>query len=459
MITFNDFEKTKEKGKQKEFILDSIESFKSSTIYKTAIDAQAYYKGENTAILKRMQWFYNSNGGKEKDNFKANNKICSEFFPKIIKQENSYLLSNGLTTDDDIKKGLGNRFDVLLQKMGIYALVDSVSWGYGYISNKGFAMDVWRGTEVIPLYDERTGVVRCIIRFWQIDKEKPVFIELYEEDGKTEYETIKNEKDIIDLIESKPKKAYIVKKNSDILGERVVDELNWTTLPIFPLYANDVKTSEFSVGLKSKIDLFDVINSDFGNNLEDSQDVYWVLKNYQGQDMGEFLADYKYYKTIKVDDDGDASSHTIDVPYEARRTALEMLRNQIYSDAMALDTSVLSGGGLTNIAIKTMSSDLNLKVDGFENNVIDFCSNIIDLYLEYKNTPLQEYKIEFTRSTLMNETEMIDNIVKMLPDISHATALRLYPYIDNVDEELALIEEEGTNKFTIVDNNVDNVNN
>lgn len=455
MITFNDFEKAQDK---KQFILDSIQSFKNSKMYKTAIDAQAYYKGENTTILKRKPVIFTNSGQKE-DIFRANNQVASEFFPKIIKQENSYLLSNGLTTEDDIKKGLGNRFDVLLQKMGIYALVDSVSWGYGYISSKGFAMDVWRGTEVIPLYDERTGVIRCIIRFWQIDEEKPTFIELYEEDGKTEYETRKNNKDIMELIESKPKKAYIVKKNSDILGERVVDELNWTTLPIFPLYANDVKTSEFSVGLKSKIDLFDIINSDFGNTLEDSRDVFWVLKNYNGQDIDEFIRDYKEYKAIKVDDDGDATPHTIEVPYEARKTALEMLINQIYSDSQALNTDVLAQGQMTNDHIRAMYAQLDLKCDNFEMNAREFCINIIELYLEYKNTPEKEFKVEFDRNRLTNNTETIDNIMKMRNDISHATALRLNPYIDNVDEELALIEEEGTNKFTIVDNNVDNVNN
>ena len=442
MIIYQDFLEASDKGS---FILDSINKFKNSPFYHNAIDSQRYYLGENTTILKRLQWFYNSNGQQQEDKFKANNRICNEFYPKIVKQCNSYLLANGLTIEDHIKKGLGRKFDNKLQEAGIKALVDGVAWGYCYINSKGqFDVEMWRGTEFIPLYDERTGAIKCGIRFWQIAHDRPLYIEFYEEDGKTDFVCDDDGFRVI-----KEKTSYRLELVSDVLGDNIFSIGNFSVLPVFPLYANDTHKSTLTHALKSKLDLYDIIMSDFGNNLEDSNDVYWVLKNYNGQDMGEFLADYKYYKSIKVDEDGEASAHTIDVPYQARQTALEMLKKQIFEGAMALDTSVLSGGSLTNVAIKSNMQDLDLKTDIFENQVINFVDDIVQLYLEYINKPNENYRIEFIRRTIVNDTEIVDNIYKMRSDISHETALRLNPLIEQVDEELELIEIEGMNKVTL----------
>lgn len=441
--TYQDFMNAKDKDS---FILNAIEGYKSSSLYRTAIDAEKYYNGNNTTILNRMQWFYNSMGQKEQDQFRADNRVCSEFFGKIISQENSYLLANGVTTDDKIKKELGgNKFDVKLQKFGIKALVQSVSWAYCYINKKGqFDVSLFEAKEFIPLFDERTGVLMAGIRFFSIADDKPVTIEVYEMDGKTEYVKKDYKLDVVT-----PKQAYKIKKSVDILEERVVDSSNWSVLPIFPLYANDRKSSEFTTALKSKIDAYDVINSDFANNLEDNKDIIYMLKNYGGENVGQFLADLKYYNVIKTDEEGDVSTMQREVPHEARRIILEKLREQIYSDAMALDNTTLSGGSLTNIAIKSAMMDLDLKTDKFEWQVIEFMENIINLYLEYKNQPNKEYEISFIRRGIVNDTEVIDNIYKMREDISHLTALKLNPLIDDAEKERDNVEEEGMSKFKI----------
>lgn len=444
MKTFQDFEQAKNK---QEFILDAINEFKSSERYIVGTTAQKYYEGENLDILKRMQWFYNSNGAREQDNFKANNQIPCEFFTKIIKQENSYLLSNGVTIDESIKKDLGRKFDNKVFKAGNYALVDGVAWGYCYIGNNGkFSIDVWRGTEFIPLFDERNGVLKAGIRFWQIDTNKPMFIELYEEDGKTEL--MQNDKELQVV---KEKQAYKIKKEKDILGERITSEENWSMIPIAPMYGNDIKKSALTVALKNKLDLYDIVMSDFGNNLEDSVDVYWVLKNYQGQNLSEFLQDYKYYKSMKVSEDGDATPHTIEVPYEARKTALELLKQQIFEGAMALDASLLSGGSLTNVVIKAMMADLDLKTDDFENGVLDFLDDILVLYAEYKGITDDFEEPKLIRRSLVNDTEIIDNILKMRTDIDHETALKLNPYIQDqeIPKILKKMEEEGLDKYSL----------
>lgn len=451
--TFQDFQAAKSSGKLTNFINEAITEFKGSELYLTAIDAKNYYEGKNTKIMKRMQWFYDSTGTKKEDNFKANNRIATEFYTKITKQLNSYLLGNGVRLDTNIKDKLGKKVDINLQKMGMIAQLDGVAWSYCYIdSNSGdFTFTQWRGTEFIPLEDEMTGQLKAGIRFWQIDINKPMWIELYEEDGKTTFRK-PNKEASVEMY--KDKEAYIIKKNVSLLGEDVIGVDNWNKLPIIRLYANDFHKSTFTPALKSKIDLVDIIDSDFGNNLEDSQDVYWVLKNYAGQDIGEFLADYKEYKTIKVDSDGSADPHTIQVPYEARKVAIEMLRDQIFEDAMALDVKKLTGGAITATAIKAATSDLDLKADAFENELLDYIYDLIGLLGEYEKSIPDDYNVKFIRRTLTNDTETIQNIALMRSDIDERTALKLNPYIDD-DEVEGIIkakEEEASKMNSLADN-------
>lgn len=440
--TYQDYEKAPNKI---EFILDTIEDFKNGDFYDNAKKSRAYYGGNNDYIFNRLNWFMNSQGTQEVDKFKANNQVGCEFYPKIVKQANSYLLSNGISTDDDIKNGLGKSFDIKLRNAGLGSLIDGVAWIYCYTDGKKFLQKVLSGTEVIPLYDELTSEMKLAIRFWQLDVNKPMYVEVYDMQGIETYLT--NGKDNIQVI--KPKQPYRFTLKSDVLDQYVDETINWSKIPLIPLYSNELKTNQLSQALKSKIDLYDIVMSDFGNNLEDNNDVYWILKNYAGQDIGEFLADLKYYKTVHVNDNGSADAKQLDVPYQARQVALDILRKEIFSSAMALDTSVLSGGSLTNVAIKANMTDLDLKTDLFENEAIETCENIINLYLEFSNQLDKEYEVNFIRRSIVNDTETVDNIQKFRADISLETALELNPYIEDVEQELKRMEEESIDSYEL----------
>lgn len=442
MKTYQDYEQSADKCK---FINEAIEEFKSSSSYANAITAKIYYEGRNREILNRKQMIFGAGKTAREDLFKANNRIPSDFFSKLVKQEVNYLLANGLSTNDNIKQKLGRKFDLKLKKIATEACISSVGWGYAYINNKGeFDLAAFDFLEVIPLFDERTGALRSAIRFYQIDINKPVWIELYTEQGMIEYNQIKGKTKQISKL-----KPYIMKSKIDKITETVIDYDNWSQLPIIPLYCNDLKTSRFKISLKNKIDLYDIILSDFGNNLEDSRDVYWVLRNYAGQDIESFLEDFKYYKSLRVDEDGDATPHTIEVPYEARRVALDLIRTQIYDDSMGLDTSVLAGGSLTNVAIKANMMNLDLKTDELEAGCLDFCYDLIGLCVDFYKIN-SKYQINFIRNKLIDETETIDNLVKSLSAgmMSIETAMSRNPYIEDVKKELAKVDDENLKMYS-----------
>lgn len=430
-----------------EFIVDAILDFKSSFNYKRACEAQQYYKGENPYIMERLKWFH-TEMGKRVDNFKANNQVPSEFFGEIVKQENSYLFSNGVNFNDKgdkIKEAFSTNFDTKIFNAGSYALIDGVSWVCGIMKDNKMNISVFRGIEFIPLLDERCGNVKAGIRFWQLDETRPTWIELYEMDGYTEYKMIGG---AVTKISEKKGYTTISKKNKfEVFSTECVE---YPVLPIIPLYANDIQQSVLTTALKNKIDIYDMVMSDFANNLEDSNDVYWVLKNYPGQDIDTFLMDYKEYKTIRIDDGqfggGDARQETIDIPFQARKELLEILRKDIYNSAMALDMDSLTGSSLTTTAIKASMNKLDLKTDILETNALSMLNNLVQLYLDLTNQDIK-YNIELVRRTLINDAEEIDMIYTFRQDIDLRTALELNPKIPNekINEIIKAKEEEGLN--------------
>ena len=444
MITYNDFEA---QGKGPDAITAVINEFKASERYNKAITARKYFKGENIEINKRLQLFRNSEGAQEVDIFIANNKIANEFYKKIVMQENSYLLGNGVTVDENIKKGFNRKFDNNIFNLGRAALIDGVVWAYCYIDSKNkFNIANWSGTEFIPLFDERTGEIMAGIRYWQVDESKPVYIELYEIDGKTVYMQKANNMEIIE-----PKKNYIVKQKT-VKALNLVEEeqFGFSRLPIFPLYANSQKETTLTPALKQKLDLWDIVMSDFGNNLEDAKDLYWVLTNYGGQDIGEFLAEYKQYKVIQTDSEGSAEAKTIDIPFQARETLLNMLKKEIFQSAMALDTEELAGSNLTNVAIKSIMANLDLKTDDFEIQALDALYNIVELYLEYRGGASEDFEIELERRTIINDKEIVDLIYTMREDLDQRTALEKNPLITPKEvEEIVKRKEEETYLFEL----------
>jgi hypothetical protein len=464
MITYQDFESATNKEK---FIVDTIKSFTSSAFFNDALISRRYYAGDND-ILERMQYFWASVKGsgsymngdlvderavRQVDTFKANNTISNNFYKKIIMQEKSYLLANGVGLDE-MFQGKIKKLDYKIQKVGENSLLDGTSFVYAYKDEKNkFKINSWSGLEFIPLYDEKTGNLRAGIRFYNIDIDKPTWVELYEIDGITEYSIVK---DKITLAQAK--RDYTIIVGTDILGTKVIGGKNWSKLPIIEVKSDASGKPRLSNSIKSKVDLYDVVMSDFGNNLEDSRDVYWVLKNYGGQGMEDFLKDYKHYKTIKIDGDSseggsDATPHTIEIPYQARKIALEKLRSDIYDEAMAVDITLLSGGSLTSTHIKASMNDLDLKTDAFEEQIAEAVDDILELYEEYVNgmgiEVDNEYQIKFIRRTLVNDTETIDNIVKSAMDLDLRTRLELNPLVDNknINEIMLRLEEESQDRF------------
>ncbi|HCJ37808.1 MAG TPA: hypothetical protein DHV37_05720 [Erysipelotrichaceae bacterium] len=459
MKTYDDLQKALLRNDEVNFILDVIENHKSSDLYKEAKIAYEYMRKRNVTIAEYQKLLYTITGETVPDNFSANYKFRNAFFPIFVNQECSYLLGNGVTFNNgDTKDKLGKNgmFDNQLIKAARYALWGAVSFGFLNLDH----VDIFSVLEFAPIWDDDNGALRAGVRFWQIDKDKPLRATFFEEDGYTEYKWEDGEVEIL-----KPKTPYQVTVSTSIAdGTQILDGKNYPGFPIVPLWGNEDHQSEL-IGLREKIDGYDLIQSGFANDLDDASQIYWTITNaggMQDMDLVKFVERMKTVKAAVVDEEGSrAEAHTLEVPYAARTQMLVDLKDSLYRDAMALDTDKISAGTVTATQIESSYENLNLKVDSFETCVTDFINELLSL-LGIEDDP------SYKRSKIINQIEDTQMILSAAQYLDDETILKHLPFLspDEIDsildkrvEEEAARYEELANDYEMLKSEIDNAKN
>ena len=402
IYTYNDLLEIGENEKQRmEFVLSAIREHKGSDLYKTAYDAELYYKHQNPTIMRFQRFIHNQFGQKVPDIWSANNKIASNWYNYFTTQAVSYLLGNGVTFKNEAnKKKLGKDFDKRVQDCATAAKNGGIGFGFWNYDH----LEVFKLTEFVPLYDEDDGGLKAGVRFWQIDGQKPLRATLYELDGYTDY--IKRKDKDVEVLHEKQKYIQIVTR-SDI-GEPIIDGYNYLGFPIVPLW--NVNRQSDLVGNQGTIDAYDLMVSGLVNNVSDGEFIYWILKNCGGMDAtddAKFIEQLKLTHVAHADGDDGASveAHNVSVEFDATAEALDRLTEQLYHDFMALKVEEVSAGNKTATEITAAYEPINQKTDQFEYQVTEFINGILALAgIEDEPT--------YTRSQMSNQSEMLEMVLQ-----------------------------------------------
>ena len=403
IYTYNDLLDIGENEKQRmEFVLSAIREHKGSDPYKTAYDAELYYKHQNPTIMRYQKFVYNSFGAKVPDIWSPNNKIASNWYNYFTTQAVSYLLGNGVTfgKKEATKDKLGKDFDKKVQDVATHAKNGGVAFGFWNLDH----LECFDLTEFVPLYDEDDGGLKAGIRFWQIDDQKPLRATLYELDGYTDY-IKRKDKDVEVLTE---KRKYTETKVSNAVeGDIILDGENYPGFPIVPLW--NVNRQSDLVGNRGTIDAYDLMVSGLINNVSDGEFIYWILKNCGGMDAvddAKFIEQLKLTRVAHADGDDGASveAHNVSVEFEATAEALDRLERQLFKDFMALKVDDIAAGA-TNDQIQAAYEPINQKTDQFEYQVTDFIQGILELAgIEDEPT--------YTRSQMSNQSELLEMVLQ-----------------------------------------------
>ena len=425
-----------------EFVLSAILEHKWSDLYKTAYDAELYYKHQNPTIMRYQKFVYNQFGQKVPDVWSPNNKIASNWYNYFTTQAVSYLLGNGVTFKNEAnKKKLGKDFDKRVQDCATAAKNGGIGFGFWNYDH----LEVFKLTEFVPLYDEDDGGLKAGIRFWQIDDQKPLRATLYELDGYTDY--IKREDEDVTILHDKRAYKQIIRK-SEVEGETILDGENYPGFPIVPLW--NVNRQSDLVGNRGTIDAYDLMVSGLINNVSSGEFMYWVLTNCDGMsdaDVAAFMEKMVVTHFAKADGTDEGSkieAHKAEVPFAANSEAIARLTDCLYDGFMALRVESVSAGSVTATQIQAAYEPINQKTDQFEYCVTEFINGILALAgIEDEPT--------YTRSQMSNQGELLDMVLQCAEylDEEYVTTklLTLLGDADKVEEVLKRKDAEAANKY------------
>ncbi len=419
------------------------------------ITGENYYNQENEVIMQRQKLMGIKRGESYHqvvDPYASNFQLPSGFLKQQVKQKVNYLIGESMTLTDQ---------EDLIQevfpawKKEIKQLATKVSYQiYGawqfYIKDGMIAKKFISGKQLYPVFREGENKPYKVIRFYSID-DKEYAIEY---DNKVEKHFVKKGTKW-EQFDEKP----ILKLNNKIANDIISEDIVELPGPPFAfLYNNDEMKSDLQP-IKPHVDVFDIVDSDFANNIVDFQEIYHTLKNYQGQDLAEFNQQLKMLKTVPIAEDGEFKTHMAEVPVVAKQTYLDMKRKDIFEYGMAVDLKDIAAGNATVVAIKSMYENLNMKCNDFEQELQDFWANVLELtnfFATFTNQipSVLDNRIIFDKAMLMNEKDLLEGkkiqveMLQMLMGVlDKETLLELAASVDFVQDNIDVDAEELIKRF------------
>ena len=222
--------------------------------------------------------------------------------------------------------------------------------------------------------------------YWYVDrvekgKKKITRIQVWDKDQTYYYVrsgSEKIEKDESEKLNPRPHTIY--KKEND-------QSTYFEGFGFIPFFRLDNCKKQFSglKPIKDLIDDYDLMSCGLSNNLQDASEYLVVVSGFQGDSLDELIQNTKTKKHIGVDAGGGVDFKTVDVPYDARKTKLELDEKNIYRFGMGFNSAQLGDGNVTNVVIKSRYALLDMKANKLEIRLRQFLKKILKVVLDEIN--------------------------------------------------------------------------
>ena len=389
--------------------------------------------------------------GKETDiKTRSNTKIEHPIYRRVVDQKVRYLLSRQWsvdTTDAGYGELLSDLFDSSfrrkIRRLGKHAIRDGIGWMQMYIDGSGkltFMVLPWH--EVIPLWndserEELDGFIRTYRQTIYVGEQK-------REVGHAEHWSLQG----VQHYEDKEGKGEYQATTETQAHFQVGEQgYNWTNIPLVWLRYNDEELPLLRF-VKELIEDYNWQTSITADALRDVAKFIYILKNYGGADLEEFVQGVRDSLAIKVNGDGGVEKLQPEVNVDGVMAFLEKQRRDVYDFASAVDTKDPQLGTASGKAIgfRYMDLDGDCTDLGAELQATFLrLKPFIDTWLEVSgqgNFEAQSYSIRFNMDLPVDETEIIGNIGSSGTLLSKRTLLANHPWVQDVDEEIEQFKQE-----------------
>lgn len=219
----------------------------------------------------------------------------------------------------------------------------------------------------------------------------------------------------------------------------------------FVEFRNNKRGTNDLVSVKRLIDVYDKVYNGFANDLDDIQEIIFILTNYGGQSYQEFIEELKKYKVISVDEDGGVKTLNIEIPTEAREKLLEITRKAIFEQGFGFDPEPKEFGNQSGVALSFMYALLEQKTALMEIQFRGGFNRLVRAILNFYGLSAGKIVQTWTRSKIRNELEQSQICQQSVGIISERTILAHHPYVEDVNAELRQIEKERSEREALYD--------
>lgn len=409
-----------------------------------AAKAEQYYRNETDVLFKAKKEDDSENPLRN-----ADNRIPRNFHGLIVNQKASYAFTapplfdiGNTTANKQIAELLGDEYSKNCMELCVNAANTTVGWVHYWETKEGFQWAVVDSKQIIPIWDK--GLKKKLLGVFRvypdIDEATGDLYNIYEYWNETECQVFRRRTD--QTIEGLELYNMFYHPSS---GEMAAEyKHDYEEVPFIPFFNNNIRTDDLK-NIKPLIDVYDKVYSGFINDLDDIQELIFVLSGYGGTELNGFLQDLKKYKTIKLDEDTEhpgVSTLNIEIPIEARNSVLEATRKAIFEQGQGYDPQPENFGNQSGEALKFMYSLLEMKVGLMETEFRLGFAKLVRAVCRYKGLECGIIRQTWTRTRIKNETELVNMCKNSVGIVSKKTILAHHPLVENVEEELKQLEKE-----------------
>ena len=447
-----------------EFLEKEIARWKYSPQRIIQIKGHLYYDNEHDILARRRTMI--GDGGKLQvvENV-PNNRLIDNQYAKMVNQKANYLLGKPFVIEGDnrqyielLQQVFNKSFMKTLKNGGKAALNSGIAWLHPYYTDNGaFSFRLFPGYEILPFWkDSEHTILDFAVRLYPVESYEGTTLTIIEKvevyDLKGVHKFILDGETLVPDV-SMGNGLFDIPYVSIIDGEGMATGMNWEKIPLIPLKYNEQEIPLIKK-VKTLQDGINIMLSDFENNMqEDARNTILILKNYDGQDLGEFRRNLATYGAVKVRCSGDTNGgvETLEITVNADnyKVILELFKKALIENAMGYDAKDDRLSGNPNqMNIQSMYSDIDLDANDMETELQASFEEILWFVNAHLfNTGQGDFagenvNIIFNRDMLMDEGAIISNIRNSEGILSNQTLVAQHPWTKDVENELQKIEEE-----------------
>lgn len=429
-------------------------------------DAENYFLVQNTEIDKKTRSYTDNNGKLVVNNTLTNTKTKTSKYRKAIKEKVNFALNKPfvISCDDNNYKEEWNKFlntniRKVISRTGRNAVNKGIGWVYPWIDEQGNLQIIDTPSETIyPAWSDIAhtkldAVVRDYITKEYINQTPQEIHKVEFWDSKIfqkfiDYGMGEGNGDLVD--DNVEENSELSERTSYIythLQTKNGKGISWNRVPFISFKGNDDELPALNE-CRSDVDNYDLVKSKGIDSILDDIDAVLVVKDISAE-LSELTLARKMVqesRIISVDSTGDAHFEKVDINIQAIRDELDLIKKDMINDTNTVDvTTIEFGSNPSAKAMRMFFEPLNIWCNGFEEEFKVFMENLkyfFDMWLSWKGgfgsfEELQKKEISFDldRDLVVDESDIIDNIMKMKDELSQETRDELNPYVESHEKE------------------------